>query len=187
MKIKIKNKRKFITIIQLSNLIAQTICLIFYVKTFLIAIDGIYESQDKNIDNKNQGPQGIILNHYYLLTSIDLFAFLLSFTGFLLKMYSLYSDKKLSSGSLCAYIVICFIALFQFIYSLTNNLSAGYIALLITFSLVLLSTSIVDIVFIFVIRRYLQEQKAEINPLTKSNQNTEAIIEKGNEPKNSIN
>ena len=184
---KIKNKRKFIIIIQLLNLSAQTICLIFYVKTFLLSMDSIYESPDKKIDKRGHGSEGIILDKYYLLTSIDLFAFLLSFIGFLLKIYSLYTSKKLASSSLCAYILICFIALFQFIYSFNNNLSSGYIFLLVIFSIMLLSSAIVDIVFIFIIRRYLKEQNAEINPLNKSNQKTEEIIEKDNEQENSIN
>ena len=184
---KIKNKRKFIFIIQLLNLLAQTASLIFYVKTFLLAIDHIYENPEKNIDKTGRGPEGIILEHYYLLTSIDLFAFLLSFIGFLLKLYSLYTNKKLGLDSLCAYILICFIALFQFIYSFTNNLQSGYIILLVIFSLILLSSTIVDITFIFVIRRYLKEQNSEINPLTKNNQKTEEIISKGNEKENSIN
>ena len=184
---KIKNKRKFICIIQSLNLLAQTICFIFYVKTFLLAIDRIYENQDKKIDKKGHSSEDIILDKYYLLTSIDLFAFLLSFIGFLLKMYSLYSNKKLGFGSLCAYILICFIALFQFIYPFTNNLSGGYIFLLVIFSLILLFSTIIDIAFIFIIRRYLKEQNVEIHPLTKNTQKTEEIIEKGNEEENSIN
>ncbi len=74
---KIKNKRKFICIIQSLNLLAQTMCFIFYVKTFLLAIDRIYENEDKKIDKKGHSSENIILNKYYLLTSIDLFAFII--------------------------------------------------------------------------------------------------------------
>ena len=70
---KIKNKRKFICIIQSLNLLAQTICLIFYVKTFLLAIDRIYENQDKKIDKKGHSSEDIILDKYNIFRFICFF------------------------------------------------------------------------------------------------------------------